>query len=61
MPNEGKLDDISTRVQASPKKSLRFVALQCGLTKCRVHVNMKLLKLRTYETTVVHRSKNLML
>jgi len=33
---EEELDDIETRLEASPKKSLCLLALQCGLAKVQL-------------------------
>jgi hypothetical protein len=45
---EEKVDDIGSRLESSPKKSLRLLDLQCGLEKSTAHVatTYKLLKLR---------------
>jgi hypothetical protein len=48
------LDEIGARLEASPKKSLRRLALQCGVSKSAAHVLTKLLKLKPYRTTVIH-------
>jgi hypothetical protein len=48
---EEKLDDIGTRLEASPKN---LSALQCELAKSTAHFGTKLLKLRPYKTVVVH-------
>jgi hypothetical protein len=54
LSTEEKLHDSGTRLQASPKKPLRLLSLQCRLEKGTAHVGTKLLKLRPYRTTVVH-------
>jgi hypothetical protein len=43
---EEKSDDIGTRLESSPKKKLRILALQCGLAKARFTLVKILLKLR---------------
>jgi hypothetical protein len=35
---EERLDDIDTRFEACPKKSLRLLIVQCGLVKGTAHV-----------------------
>jgi hypothetical protein len=50
---EEKLDDISTQIEASPKKSLCLLALQCGVAGSTAHIGTKLLKLWLYKTTVI--------
>jgi hypothetical protein len=42
------------RLEASPKKSVRLLALQCGLAECTAPIGTNFLKLQTYKTTVVH-------
>jgi hypothetical protein len=51
---EEKLADIGARLEASPKTSLRRIALQCGVSKSAAHVATKLLNLMPYRITVVH-------
>jgi hypothetical protein len=50
---EEKLDDIGARLEASPKKSSRLLALQCRLAECTAHTGTKFLKLPPDETTTV--------
>jgi hypothetical protein len=50
------LDDIGARLEASPKISLRRLALECGLSKTTTHVAIKLLKQHSYESTLVQNS-----
>jgi hypothetical protein len=45
---EEKLAGIGIRLEASPKKLLRLLALQCGLAKSTAHVDTKS-KLRPYK------------
>jgi hypothetical protein len=52
MWTEGKLNDISTQLEASPKKLLHLLPLQHGLAKSTAHIVTKLLKLRPYKITV---------
>jgi hypothetical protein len=42
---EEKLDDIGTGLEASPKKLLYLLALQCGLAEYTAHIGTKFLKL----------------
>jgi hypothetical protein len=51
---EEKIYDIRFRLEASPKKSLRLLTLQCWLAECAVHIGTKVLKLRPYKAAVVH-------
>jgi hypothetical protein len=46
---EEKLEEISFQLEASPKKSLCLLALQCGLAKSTAHVGRMLLKLWPYK------------
>jgi hypothetical protein len=48
------LDEIGAHLEASLKKSLRQIALQCRVSKLAAHVATKLLKLKPYRTSVVH-------
>jgi hypothetical protein len=50
---EEKLDDIRARLEASPKKPFRLLALQCRLAECTAHTGTKFLKLRSDETAIV--------
>jgi hypothetical protein len=50
---EVKLDETGAHLEASPKKSRRL-DLQCGVSKLAAHIGTKLLKLKSYRTTVVH-------
>ena len=49
MLTEEKLDDIGARLEHSPKKSLRQLAWQCGISAT------KALHLKPYHTTDVHK------
>jgi hypothetical protein len=49
---EEKLDEIGARLEASPKKSPRRLALQCGVSKSAAHIATKLFKLKPYRRTV---------
>jgi hypothetical protein len=51
---EEKLGQIVASLESSPKKSLRRLALQCGVSKSAAHLATKLLKLKSYRTTVVN-------
>lgn len=50
---EEKLDDIMAWLEASLKKLLCLLALQCGLAECTAHINTKFLKLWPYKSTLV--------
>jgi hypothetical protein len=50
---EEKLDDISRRLENSPRKSLRLLALQSGVSMGSASTATKLLHIHPYEITVV--------
>jgi hypothetical protein len=52
--SEEKLDQIVVHSEASPKKSLRRLAVQCGMSKSAARVATKLLKLKPYRTILVY-------
>jgi hypothetical protein len=49
-----KLDEVGSRLQHAPQKSLTRLAQETGVSKLSSATNMKLLKLRTYQVTIVH-------
>jgi hypothetical protein len=52
---EGKLDDIGARLEHTPRKSLKRQAPETGVSKSSgARRTIQLLKLRPYETTVIH-------
>ncbi|PSN54401.1 hypothetical protein C0J52_21885 [Blattella germanica] len=51
---EEKLDEIAFRLEISPRKSLRRLAQEVGVSKTSVQHATKLLKLKPYKTRVVH-------
>ena len=51
---EGKLDEISAALHASPRKSLRCLAQQTGVCKASAGVATKLLKLKSYRIPSFH-------
>jgi hypothetical protein len=55
---EEELDDIETRLEVSPKKSLCLLALQCGLAKVRLMLSQScyscgLTKLQSYVICII--------
>jgi hypothetical protein len=53
---EEKLDDIGARLEHAPRKSLKRVAEETGVSKSSVRTATELLKLRSYKTAVIHTS-----
>jgi hypothetical protein len=51
---EEKLDDVGARLEHTPRKSLKHLAQETGLSKSSAWRAAHLLKLRPYETTVIH-------
>jgi transposase len=51
---EKKLDDIGTRLQHMPRKSLKRLAQETAVSKSSARAATQLLKLRLYKTTVTH-------
>jgi hypothetical protein len=49
LPNE-----VVARSEASPKKSLRLFALQCGISKSTANVEAKVLKIKPYRRRVFY-------
>ncbi|PSN55065.1 hypothetical protein C0J52_04117, partial [Blattella germanica] len=47
-----RLNDIGTRLQVSPRKSLSCLAALCGILRSTVHIATKLLKLKPYKIKV---------
>jgi hypothetical protein len=45
---------MEARLEASPKKSLRLLVLQCGLAEYIARIGTNFLKLQPYKATVVH-------
>jgi DNA-binding transcriptional MocR family regulator len=54
---EEKLDEIGTRLQHTPLKSLRRLAQETGISKSSAARATKQLKLRPYQATAVHTLK----
>jgi transposase len=48
-----KLDDIGARLEHTPRKSLKRLAQETGVSKCNARRATQLLKLRPYKTTVI--------
>jgi hypothetical protein len=51
---EEKLDDIGARLERTPRKSLKRVAKEAGMSKSSARRAAQLLELRPYKTTAVH-------
>jgi hypothetical protein len=51
---EEKQDDVGTRLEHTPRKSLKRLAQETGVSKSRARTATQLLKLRPYKTTVLH-------
>jgi hypothetical protein len=51
---EEKLDDIGARLEHTPRKSLKRLAQEAGVSKFSARTATQLLKLRPYKTTVIH-------
>jgi transposase len=51
---EEKLDEIGARLEHTPRKSLKHLAQETGVSKCSARIATQLLKLRPYKTTVIH-------
>jgi transposase len=49
-----KLDDIGARLEHTPRKSLKRLAQETGVSKFRARRVTQLLKLRPYKTAVTH-------
>jgi response regulator of citrate/malate metabolism len=49
-----KLDDIGARLEHTPRKSLKHLAQDTGVSKSSARRARELLWLRPYKTTVVH-------
>jgi hypothetical protein len=51
---EEKLYDIGARLEHTPRKSLKRLAQETGVSKYSARTATQLLKLRLYKTTVIH-------
>jgi hypothetical protein len=51
---EEKLDDIGARLELTPRKSLKRLAQETGVSKSSARRATQFLKLRPYKTTVIH-------
>jgi hypothetical protein len=51
---EEKLDDTGTRIEHTPRKSLKRIAQETGVSKSNARSSTQLLKLRPGKTTVIH-------
>jgi transposase len=51
---EEKLDDIGARLEHTPRKSLKCLVLETGVSVSSARTATQLLKLRPYKTTVIH-------
>jgi hypothetical protein len=54
---EEKLYDIGARLQHTPRKSLKRLAQETGVSKPSARTATQLLMLRPYKTTVIHASE----
>jgi hypothetical protein len=51
---EEKLDDIGARLEYTPRKPLKRLAQETGVSKSSARTATRLLKLIPYKTTVIH-------
>jgi hypothetical protein len=51
---EEKLEDMGTRLEHTPRKSLKCLPQETGMSKPSARKEAQLLKLRPYKTTVIH-------
>jgi hypothetical protein len=49
-----KLDDIGARLEHIPRKSLKCLAQETGVSKSSARIASQLLKLIPYKTAVIH-------
>jgi hypothetical protein len=49
-----KLDDVGARLEHTPRKSLKRLAQESGLSKCNAEREAQLLKPVPYKRTVIH-------
>jgi hypothetical protein len=49
-----KLDNIRARIQHTPRKSLKRLAQETGVSKSSARTATNLLELRPYKTTIIH-------
>jgi hypothetical protein len=49
-----KLDDTGARIERTPRKSLKRLAQETGVSKSSARTATQLLKLRPYKTTAIH-------
>jgi uncharacterized membrane-anchored protein YhcB (DUF1043 family) len=54
MLTEEKLDDIQTRLKHTPRKSLKHLAQDTGMSETSARNAIQLLKFRPYKTSVIH-------
>jgi hypothetical protein len=54
MLTEERLDDIGASLKHTPRKSLKHLVQQTGVSKPNSRTATQLLKLRPYKTTVIH-------
>jgi transcriptional antiterminator len=54
MLTEEKLDEIGATLEHTPRKSLKHLAQETGVSKSSVRTATQLLKLRPYKTSVIH-------
>jgi response regulator of citrate/malate metabolism len=51
---EEKLNNIGTRLEHTPRKSLKCLAQETGVSRSTARKATQLLNLRPYKTTVIH-------
>jgi biotin operon repressor len=51
---EERLGDIGARLEHTPRKSLKHLAPEIGVSKSSARTAMQMLKLRPYKTAVIH-------
>jgi response regulator of citrate/malate metabolism len=51
---EEKLDEIGARLEHRPRKSLKCLAQETGVSKSSARRSTQFLKLKRYKTTVIH-------
>jgi hypothetical protein len=49
-----KLDDIGARLEHAPRKSLKYLAQETGVSESSTRMRTQLLNLRPYKRTVIH-------
>jgi hypothetical protein len=55
---EEKLDGIGARLEHTPRKSLKCLAQETGMSTSSARTATQLLKLRPHKTTVIHATRS---